>query len=70
MELDASFDNDDYVLVSINKQTAVVGMLRKVNDKYFIKNTSSFEAYFESRTYTTEELKFFGKVIDVITLIK
>ncbi|GEM_PF-3685832 len=70
VELDASFENDDYVLVSINKQVAVVGMLRKVNDKYFIKNTSAFEAYFESRTYTTEELKFFGKVIDVITLIK
>lgn len=70
VELDASFENDDYVLVSINKQTAVVGVLRKVNDKYFIKNTSAFETYFESRTYTTEELKFFGKVIDVITLIK
>ena len=70
VELDASFDNDDYVLVSINKQTAVVGTLRKVNDKYFIKNSSSFVTYFESRTYTTEELKFFGKVIDVITLIK
>lgn len=70
VELDASFDNDDYVLVSINKQTAVVGMLRKVNDKYFIKNTSSFEAYFESRTYTTEELKIFGKVIDVIAIKK
>lgn len=70
VELDASFENDDYVLVSINKQTAVVGVLRKVNDKYFIKNTSAFETYFESRTYTTEELKFFGKVIDVITLLK
>lgn len=70
VELDASFVNDDYVLVSINKQTAVVGMLRKVNDKYFIKNTSSFEAYFESRTYTTEELKIFGKVIDVIAIKK
>ena len=70
VELDASFDNDDYILVSINKQTAVVGVLRKVNDKYFIKNTSSFEAYFESRTYTTEELKIFGKVIDVIAIKK
>lgn len=70
VELDASFENDDYVLVSINKQTAVVGTLRKVNDKYFIKNTSALETYFESRTYTTDELKFFGKVIDVITLIK
>ena len=45
-------------------------MLRKVNDKYFFKNTSAFENYFESRTYSTEELKFFGKVLDVITLIK
>lgn len=70
VELDASFENDDYVLVSINKQTAVVGTLRIVNDKYFIKNTSALETYFESRTYTTDELKFFGKVIDVITLIK
>ena len=56
--------------MSINKQTAVVGTLRIVNDKYFIKNTSALETYFESRTYTTDELKFFGKVIDVITLIK
>ena len=70
VELDATIENDDHVLVSINKQTAVVGMLRKVNDKYFIKNTSSFEAYFESRTYTTEELKIFGKVIDVIAIKK
>jgi len=70
VELDARFENDDYVLVSINKQTAVVGMLRKVNDKYFIKNTSAYATYFESRTYTTEELKIFGKVIDVIALKK
>ena len=70
VELEATFENDDYVLVSINKQKAVVGTLRKVNDKYFIKNTSAFENYFESRTYTTEELKIFGKVIDVIALKK
>jgi len=70
VELDATIENDDHVLVSINKQTAVVGMLRKVNDKYFIKNTSAYETYFESRTYTTEELKIFGKVIDVIALKK
>lgn len=70
VELDSTIENDDQVLVSINKQTAVVGMLRKVNDKYFIKNTSAYETYFESRTYTTEELKIFGKVIDVIALKK
>jgi len=70
VELEATFENDDYVLVSINKQKAVVGTLRKVNDKYFIKNTSAFENYFESRTYTTEELKIFGKVIDVIAIKK
>lgn len=70
VELDAKFDNDDYILVSINKQAAVVAMIRKVQDKYFIKNTSAFESYFESKTYTPEELRIFGKVIDAITFIK
>ncbi len=74
IELDANYENGDYVLVSIQKEDAVIAIIQKLQSfigagKIFIKYVSSNEAH-ENRTYNQDEIEVLGKVIDIITIIK
>lgn len=71
VELDAKYEDGDYVLVSLQKQDAVIVMVHELQSKgkSFIKY-ASYDETFVNRTYEQEEIKVFGKVIDAITIIK
>lgn len=74
IELDANYENGDYVLVSIQKEDAVIAIIQKLQSyigagKIFIKYVSYNEAH-ENRTYNQDEIEVLGKVIDIITIIK